>query len=74
MLIELKQNNVKRMPELSWSDSYVRRNVLTAIMISEILTPAVIFGGRLGEYKYYDMDEVIAQTLKICRKEWDSQD
>ena len=40
----------------------------------EILTPAVIFGGRLGEYKYYDMDEVIAQTLKICRKEWDSQD
>lgn len=46
----------------------------SAIMISEILTPAVIFGGRLGEYKYYDMDEVIAQTLKICRKEWDSQD
>ena len=43
-------------------------------MISEILTPAVSFGGRLGEYKYYDMDEVIAQTLKICRKEWDSQD
>ena len=35
----------------------------SAIMISEILTPAVIFGGRLGEYKYYDMDEVIAQTL-----------
>ena len=46
----------------------------SAIMISEILTPAVFFGGRLGEYKYYDMDEVIAQTLKICRKEWDSQD
>ena len=37
-------------------------------------TPDVIFGSRLGEYKYYDMDEVIAQTLKICRKEWDSQD
>ena len=24
----------------------------------------VIFGGRLGEYKYYDMDQVIASALK----------
>ena len=23
----------------------------------------VIFGGRLGEYKYYDMDAVIASVL-----------
>jgi len=23
----------------------------------------VIFGGRLGEYKYYDMDQVIAKAL-----------
>ncbi|MCR5777600.1 MAG: UDP-galactopyranose mutase, partial [Lachnospiraceae bacterium] len=23
----------------------------------------VIFGGRLGEYKYYDMDQVIAVAL-----------
>ena len=26
----------------------------------------VIFGGRLGEYKYYDMDAVIASALKLC--------
>jgi UDP-galactopyranose mutase len=26
----------------------------------------VIFGGRLGEYKYYDMDAVIAAALKKC--------
>ena len=25
--------------------------------------PAVIFGGRLGEYKYYDMDQVIRAAL-----------
>ena len=25
----------------------------------------VIFGGRLGEYKYYDMDQVIAAALKL---------
>ena len=25
----------------------------------------VIFGGRLGEYKYYDMDQVIDQSLKM---------
>lgn len=29
----------------------------------------VIFGGRLGEYRYYDMDAVIASALKKCRAE-----
>ena len=29
----------------------------------------VIFGGRLGEYKYYDMDKVIAAALEMCEKE-----
>lgn len=29
----------------------------------------VIFGGRLGEYKYYDMDQVIAVALEMCEKE-----
>ena len=29
----------------------------------------VIFGGRLGEYKYYDMDQVIAVALEATRKE-----
>ena len=28
----------------------------------------VIFGGRLGEYKYYDMDAVIASALDLCKK------
>ena len=29
----------------------------------------VIFGGRLGEYKYYDMDAVIASALSLCDRE-----
>lgn len=29
----------------------------------------IIFGGRLGEYKYYDMDAVIASALELCKKE-----
>ena len=29
----------------------------------------VSFGGRLGEYKYYDMDRVIASALEMCRRE-----
>ena len=29
----------------------------------------VIFGGRLGEYKYYDMDQVIAAALEMCGRE-----
>ena len=28
-----------------------------------------IFGGRLGEYKYYDMDKVIESALKLLEKE-----
>ncbi|MBQ3258853.1 MAG: UDP-galactopyranose mutase [Oscillospiraceae bacterium] len=31
----------------------------------------VIFGGRLGEYKYYDMDAVIASALELVRKEFE---
>ena len=29
----------------------------------------VIFGGRLGEYKYYDMDAVIASALELVNRE-----
>lgn len=29
----------------------------------------VIFGGRLSEYKYYDMDQVIDAALERCQKE-----
>ena len=29
----------------------------------------VIFGGRLGMYKYYDMHQVIAEALKTARRE-----
>ena len=31
----------------------------------------VIFGGRLGEYKYYDMDAVIAAALTMSKQELD---
>ena len=33
----------------------------------------VIFGGRLGEYKYYDMDAVIDSALEMCEKELANQ-
>lgn len=33
----------------------------------------VLFGGRLAEYKYYDMDAVIASALEFCEKELDIQ-
>lgn len=33
----------------------------------------VIFGGRLGEYKYYDMDAVIASALDKCEQIFCSQ-
>lgn len=31
----------------------------------------IIFGGRLGEYKYYDMDQVIDAALKKCKEEFE---
>ena len=30
----------------------------------------VIFGGRLGEYKYYDMDKVLVAALKCVQREF----
>ncbi len=32
--------------------------------------PKIIFGGRLAEYKYYDMDKVIASALERTKKEF----
>ena len=29
----------------------------------------VIFGGRLGNYKYYDMDKVIKASLELANSE-----
>ena len=33
------------------------------------LEDKVIFGGRLGEYKYYDMDAVVEAALTLARTE-----
>lgn len=33
-------------------------------------TPDVIFGGRLGNYKYYDMDKVIDAALTVVKEEF----
>ena len=29
----------------------------------------VVFGGRLGEYRYYDMDKVIGRALEVAERE-----
>ncbi len=31
--------------------------------------PNVLFGGRLGLYRYFDMDKVIEAALELCRRE-----
>ena len=33
----------------------------------------VIFGGRLGQYKYYDMDKVIFEALNVVSKEFNNK-
>ena len=32
--------------------------------------PQVIFGGRLGQYRYYDMHQVIAAALEVVKQEF----
>ena len=31
----------------------------------------VIFGGRLGQYKYYDMDKVILAAFDVIKEEFE---
>ena len=33
--------------------------------------PRVLFGGRLGEYKYYDMQDTVKSALLFCKSELD---
>lgn len=37
--------------------------------LAAVEAPGVIFGGRLGSYKYLDMDDTIAAALACCREE-----
>lgn len=39
-------------------------NVALAKTVTSKGGPEIIFGGRLGEYKYYDMDKVIASAME----------
>jgi UDP-galactopyranose mutase len=41
------------------------RAMLELYQQERLLHPNVIFGGRLGSYKYFDMDMAIAAALKI---------
>lgn len=34
-------------------------------------TPNVMFGGRLGQYRYYNMDQVLSAALKAVHEEFD---
>ncbi|KRK72677.1 UDP-galactopyranose mutase [Levilactobacillus namurensis DSM 19117] len=38
--------------------------------LSKEQTPNVIFGGRLGQYRYYNMDQTIMAALKVVRQEF----
>ena len=47
-----------------------KNNALYAKYVELAAThPRVLFGGRLGQYKYYDMDKVIAAALQMVEAE-----
>ncbi|MDD6055934.1 MAG: UDP-galactopyranose mutase [Helicobacteraceae bacterium] len=37
--------------------------------LATALKDSIYFGGRLGEYRYYDMQDVVASSLEFCKKE-----
>lgn len=47
------------------------RNMKLAEKYKEIATslPNVLFGGRLGQYAYFDMDDTIASAIELAKKE-----
>ena len=54
-------------PEISVEDA-TKKAEEQALKLAE-QEKKIVFGGRLGEYKYYDMDAVIASALDMCDKE-----
>ncbi|WP_125567461.1 UDP-galactopyranose mutase [Companilactobacillus insicii] len=40
------------------------------VELSKTEAPNVIFGGRLGQYRYYNMDQTIMSALQVIRKEF----
>ncbi len=49
-------------PRAQNSELYAKYQALTAAL------PHVHFAGRLATYKYYNMDQVVAQSLTLCAK------
>jgi UDP-galactopyranose mutase len=44
------------------------REILSAYQKARKRESNVIFGGRLAEYQYYDMDQVVAKALELARR------
>jgi UDP-galactopyranose mutase len=42
--------------------------------LAERTAPGVIFGGRLGSYRYWDMDATVEQALRVFEKMDDGYD
>ena len=40
-----------------------------ALVIGDVMLDKYIFGGRLANYKYYDMDDTIEAALSLTAKE-----
>lgn len=49
-------------------DTPASRELLSAYRAKAASVPNLIVGGRLGEYKYYDMDKSIARALEVSRR------
>ena len=54
----------------TFNDESIRKNAYARFRLVSDNEEKVIFGGRLGNYKYYDMDKVIENSLKLVDKEF----
>ena len=65
---ELKDGSGNAVPQLNNkvnNDLYAQYKKLAQTV------PQVIFGGRLGQYRYYDMHQVIAAALETVKHEFE---
>lgn len=55
------------------NDRKNRKLYSSYVRLSRDKYPNVIFGGRLGQYRYYNMDQTIMAALQVIKKEFPNE-
>lgn len=62
--------NISREPYYPINDKKNKELYKKYLDLSKTITEDVVFGGRLGQYRYYNMDQAIFSALQLVKKEF----